>query len=320
MKRTTRLFTAATLGCMLVSAAHANIVTHTGNTTAGPTYNRLLEDLSGLSAVGTSVRYDTYTFSVSTAGDYTFLTTGTFDTFSFLYSPSFGAATPLTNARIANDDLLPSPFTTSGFSFNLAAGVNYSLITTGFANSDAGRFSTTIGGGGTVTAAVAEGPSQAGATIFTREATTAGGATFNRPLEDLSGLSAVGVANRYETFQFRVTTSGDYTFLTTGLFDTFDILYSGAFDPSHPLVGALNANDDLLPSPFTTSGFASSLVTGVDYFLVTTGFATTDFGAFSTTIGGPGSVMFSTPVPEPEQWLLLSLGLGFVAWRSRRRA
>lgn len=43
------------------SAAHAGLVTFSGSTTGGATYNRPLEDLSGLSAVGTNVRYDSST-------------------------------------------------------------------------------------------------------------------------------------------------------------------------------------------------------------------------------------------------------------------
>ena len=322
MTPSTRLIAAA-LGCFLASAGHADIVTHTGSTAGGPTYTRPLEDLSGLSAVGVGVRYDAYTFSVSTSGDYTFLTTGAFDTFSTLYSPSFGAATPLVGARIASDDLLSAPFTTSGFSFSLVAGINYSLVTTGFAPTDSGRFSTTIAGSGTVTPAAAEGPSQSGPTIITHGGTTAGAPTFTRPLEDLSSLSAVGVGVHYDSFHFRVGASGDYTFLTSGLFDTFDVLYAGAFDPTHPLTHALAGNDDLLASPFTTSGFAATLATGIDYYLVTTGFSPTDFGAFSTTIGGPGSVISDVvmaPVPETETWAMLALGLGLVGAVGRRRS
>jgi hypothetical protein len=134
-----------------VSAANASITTITGDTTGSPTFNRALEDFSGLSAVGTDVAYDTYSFSVDTSGDYTFLTTGAFDTFVFLYSPTFSAASALTNGVIANDDLLPG-FTTSGFAATLTAGTSYVYVTTGFGETDFGEYSTTIGGPGLVTA------------------------------------------------------------------------------------------------------------------------------------------------------------------------
>jgi hypothetical protein len=131
------------------SASQAAITTVTGDTTGGLTFNRAFEDFSGLSAVGTAVRYTTLTFTASVAGSYTFLTTAEFDSFDFLYSPTFSAAAPLTNGKIGNDDLLG--LTTSGFSFTLAASTPYVLVVTGFANADFGRYSTTIGGPGLVT-------------------------------------------------------------------------------------------------------------------------------------------------------------------------
>lgn len=138
----------AALSCFGV--AQASIVTFTGDTTGGPTFNRALEDFSGLSAVGTDVAYNTYTFSVDTSGEYTFLTTAEFDSFTFLYSPSFVAAAPLFNGIAANDDLLG--LTTSGFAADLTAGTSYTYVTTGFALSDFGNYSTTIGGPGVITA------------------------------------------------------------------------------------------------------------------------------------------------------------------------
>ena len=92
----------------VAGVAQAGIVTFAGTTVGGPTFNRPLEDLSGLSAVGTAVAYDSHIFSVDTTGEYSFLTTATFDTFSVLYTPTFSAAAPLTNALVANDDLVGS--------------------------------------------------------------------------------------------------------------------------------------------------------------------------------------------------------------------
>jgi hypothetical protein len=153
------------------------------------------------------------------------------------------------------------------------------------------------------------------AEIFTFTGDTTGAPTFNRALEGFSGLSGVGTATAYDEFTFTVDTAGAYTFLTTGAFDTFSFLYQDAFDPSDATVNGIASNDDLLPG-FTTSGFSSSLSTGTTYVLVTTGFGNSDFGAYSTTIGGPGVV---TVVPEPGTYALLAAGLGVVAWRIRNR-
>lgn len=155
---------------------------------------------------------------------------------------------------------------------------------------------------------------QAQAAIFTFTGDTTAKPTYTRPLEDLSGLSAVGVGVRYDTFSFRVGTSGDYSFLTTGAFDTFLTLYTGSFNPAAPLTNAIAANDDLLAPPFTTSGFVGTLTAGVTYVLVTTGFDATDFGAYSTTIGGPGAI---AAVPEPAGYALFGLGLAALALRRR---
>jgi hypothetical protein len=154
------------------------------------------------------------------------------------------------------------------------------------------------------------------AAIFTFTGNTTGGPTFTRPLEDLSGLSAVGVGVSYSTFNFTVSAAGDYSFLTTGEFDTFSILYSGSFSPASPLTNAIVANDDLIAPPFTTSGYVATLATGTNYVLVTTGFSDTDFGPYSVTIGGPGTVVGA--VPEPAAYVLFGLGLGAILLRRRR--
>jgi PEP-CTERM motif len=132
----------------LMLAGSAQAITYTGATSlTGPTFNRPLATLTGLSAVGTAVHYDAYTFTVPTTGSYNFLSlaTGAWDNFLILYSPTFVPTAGLTNAVAANDDgPPPAGIGSAGFTFNLTAGTSYTLVTTGFGNNDVGAFTNTI--------------------------------------------------------------------------------------------------------------------------------------------------------------------------------
>ncbi len=134
----------------VMQTAKADIVTFTGDVTGDVTYHRPLESLTGLSGVGTDVGYDTLTFTTNVTGDYTFLSSASFDQIIYLYANAFNPAAPLTNAVIANDDLLN--FRTSGFETTLTAGVTYFLVTAAFDNGDIGNYSVTIAGPGLVSA------------------------------------------------------------------------------------------------------------------------------------------------------------------------
>jgi hypothetical protein len=156
--------------------------------------------------------------------------------------------------------------------------------------------------------------SPAHALIYTYTGNTTGAPTFNRPFEDFSGLSGVGTAVRYNVFEFTVSVAGEYTFLTTApSYDPFVFLYSPSFNPANATANGIVGNDDLLG--LTTSGFAATLSTGTTYLVVNTGFGNTDFGAFSTTIGGPGVV---TQIPEPAAYLTMALGLAALSLLRRR--
>ena len=155
-------------------AARANIVTFSGDTTGSPTFNRPIENLSALSLAGANVHCNAYQLSVSVTGAYTFETAARFDSFALLYSPSFNAATPLTNALVAQDDLFAPvvPNRASGFAANLAAGLNYTFVNTGFAAADFGAFVSTIGGPGVVSVGATLSPLPTG--LFVHSGTTTG--------------------------------------------------------------------------------------------------------------------------------------------------
>lgn len=155
----------------------------------------------------------------------------------------------------------------------------------------------------------------------TRIGDTTGGLTFNRPLADFSGLSAVGTAVAYDLFSFSVTEAGTYTFRNLTLprepgWDGFLLLYANGFDASAPLLNGIAGNDDFNGN-VRLSGFDVTLNTGVAYTLVTTGFDNDDAGRFLGIYRGPGE--FIAPVPEASTVTMLLAGLGAVAFLARRR-
>lgn len=159
------------------------------------------------------------------------------------------------------------------------------------------------------------------ADTYTYAGTTAGGPVFNRPLEDGSGLSAVGTSVRYNVLQFSVTIGGGYDFLSapiTAGFDNFLILYANSFNPLSPLANFRVADDDT-GGIGVSAGFGASLTANTNYFLVTTGFNNADFGDFNNRITGPGVITPGAPIPEPATMLLLGTGLAGVGAAVRRR-
>lgn len=139
------------LAATVASPAFAGTTVFTGNTTGGPVYNRPLSGTppTGLSAVGTAVRYVVTPFTVTVSGNYNFLNSSTHDSFFGVHRNLFNPATPLLNALAYDDDSGPgsdSAITALG----LLAGVSYFAVSSGFANTDFGRFTLTIDGPGNI--------------------------------------------------------------------------------------------------------------------------------------------------------------------------
>jgi hypothetical protein len=153
------------------------------------------------------------------------------------------------------------------------------------------------------------------ADILTITGNTSGAPVWHRITEDLLDLSPNGTAVTYHVTPLRVSVDGFYTFLTTADFDSFIFMYAYSFDPADPFTNALGANDDLFTT--TTSGFVGPMSTGVDYFLVTTGYSNVDYGNYSTTIGGPGHIAL---IPEPSTWMMSTLGLALIGFARRRQS
>ena len=146
--------TAIAIGALFVGfaqTAQADIVTWTGDTTGGPTFDRPFADFSDFSPNGAGVTYRTVALMVNGDGEYSFTLHGLgFDTFLFLYENAFDPNDALTNGVAGNDDDVS--LTTSGFAAELTAGTQYFVIVTGFEAGEAGKYSLTVSGEGMISA------------------------------------------------------------------------------------------------------------------------------------------------------------------------
>lgn len=154
---------------------------------------------------------------------------------------------------------------------------------------------------------------------------TTGAPTFNRTTET-GDLSVVGSATNFQVIQFTISLGGSYTLNLTAndpaTFDTFAILYVNAFNPGAPQANFLQANDDANLSTFNSS-IVANLSSGTTYYLVATAAFNGDFGRYTATLSGPGTISASV-IPEPHVlpsvFGLVFLGAIFTALRRRAQA
>jgi hypothetical protein len=136
-----------------VSPASSATISYTGNTAGQPTWNRTTTGSppSSLSSVGTAVNYSVQSFTLDTAGLYSFLNSASYDAYAHLYQNSFNPLAQFTNVLIADDD--SAGRTDSAFSYNLTTGVNYLFVSSAFSNGNSGAFTATIIGPGNISLA-----------------------------------------------------------------------------------------------------------------------------------------------------------------------
>jgi gliding motility-associated-like protein len=132
-------------GCGDVSPSFAGRIT-----LADPTFHRSNVGTTYTpSNVGTAVHYVTHPFAVGTSGSYTFTLCGNFDAYLHIYTDPFNPAFPGTNFLAADDDAAICAGG-SEITLNLAAGVQYVFVASGYGNNDVGNYTGTFTGPGPV--------------------------------------------------------------------------------------------------------------------------------------------------------------------------
>lgn len=139
------------------STAQAAPVGFNGDTTGGPTFSR---PVSLIQVAGpplyNAVRYETIGFTVDAGGSYQFnldppVADPFHDVFLVLYSDNFNPVSPLGNILALDDDSSGLSIGGAQLAFDLAPGVDYFAVATGFENIDFGSFALIIDGPGTAT-------------------------------------------------------------------------------------------------------------------------------------------------------------------------
>lgn len=129
---------------LLAGSAVADVEVYNGDTTGGSTFNRALagNPPTGLSGVGTAVRYEVVPMYVDIGASVLFDITAAgdgFDTFMHLYGPGgFNPGSALSNVIIGDDDA--GTGSNSLFTTNLSGATQYYVVVSGFDNADFGTY------------------------------------------------------------------------------------------------------------------------------------------------------------------------------------
>ena len=136
--------------------------------------------------------------------------------------------------------------------------------------------------------ALGAAPAWAGA-AFSFYGTTASGPTFNRPSADGLSLSGQIVAYAVQPFFVDADATCAIYSVQEGSFDGMIFLYSGAFDPTQPLLNLAGQSDDAELGPGSSALAGVALQDERSYYLVTAAESAGTNGDFSSFVACSGA-------------------------------
>ncbi len=144
-------------------------------------------------------------------------------------------------------------------------------------------------------------------TVQTFIGDTTNGSSWNRPVQGDPPTSVAtsdpGVNVAYSVQAFKLLADSSCYIVSAQAFDGYIFLYAGGFNPASPLANVVSGDDDgilgvgtsYIPNSGPTGTSTLSLSAGT-YYLVTTGYRSTQFGAFQNTVHCQGN---STTIDAP---------------------
>ena len=160
-----------------------------------------------------SFKYSVQPFNVSVSGNYDIQVTGgaVSDSVIYIYSPSFNAASPLTNLLVGNDDQNTTLFSKLT-AYPLTAGTSYTLVVTTYDPSESGTIQFSGTGAGGLSVATASSLSVTGATSPT---TACSSNAVTVTAKDSGGATATSYRGtvHFTSSDTQATLPADYTFV-----------------------------------------------------------------------------------------------------------
>ncbi len=247
---------------------------------------------------GTTVYYDVYPFTVSTAGSYTF--TGCFpaiDGYGFIYQNAFNPASNCGvpgNFVVGNDDSAPLCGADPMMTGTLAPGVQYYLISTSFSTGATDTYSWNFTGPGGATISTGTGSNQEWYTAPTGGTSIGNTATFN-PV----GVAGSGLPN--------TNTPGTYTYYAAcSAYPTCRTAASVVISAgSTPATSISGAGTICSGQSATLSVVGGSLALGANWEWFT--------GSCGGTLVGTGASIVVTPATTTTYFVRASTGTSCVA-------